>query len=328
MQARAALVQSQNRYISSWKQMAAAVGIPGLPPSTLADRVDMPLPDLNFDALLEQVLNVYPDAQAARNLEAQARFNLRLQQVTPVPDVTVYAGFFKDYTDPDHIRPGTYNMTVTVPIPVFDKNLGNILSADGRLLIAAEQLRVVRNQLTAQLADAFERFQTNRVQAQFYQEQILPDLRDPTAAFTNATSRSPISSPLATSSLLSRIWRTEFQRTSAFSCSSGSQSPTSQTCSSCRICATSIARRLPIPHPRPNKSPHHDLFNRQSHELAAQPSISDSAIGDVERRPWSDSAPACRAGFTCRGVGSCAGCCGWRRLAVFVCASGGGRFEK
>jgi cobalt-zinc-cadmium efflux system outer membrane protein len=176
VQARAALVQSQNRYISAWKQMAAAIGVPTLPPATLADRVDMPLPDLNFDALLEKVLNVYPDAQAARNLEAQARFNLRLQQVTPIPDVTVYAGFFRDTTDPAAIRSGTYNMTVSVPIPIFDKNIGNIVSAEGRLVIAQEQLRVVRNQLTGQLADAFERFQTNRVQAQFYREQILPDL--------------------------------------------------------------------------------------------------------------------------------------------------------
>ena len=175
VQARGALVQSQNRYISAWKQLAAATGVPDLRPAPLAGRVDMPVPNLDFDTLLARMLSAHPDVQASRNLEAQSRYQLRLQQVTPIPDVTVGSAFQKDFTTPGFQRT-SYNLNVSVPLPLFDKNQGNIRAAQGRLQISAQQLGVTRNQLTFQLSDAFERFQTARVLGEFYRTQQLPDL--------------------------------------------------------------------------------------------------------------------------------------------------------
>jgi outer membrane protein, heavy metal efflux system len=175
VQARAALITAQNRYVSAWKQLAATVGVPDLPPAQLEGRADMPVPVLDYDRLLVWVLNNYPDVLAARNLQTQARLQLRLQEVTPIPDLQVYGTYQQDFTTPGFART-SYNMQVGVPVPVFDRNRGNILSAQGRLNSAMEQIRTVRNQLTAQLADAFERFETSRTQAQLYRDQILPDL--------------------------------------------------------------------------------------------------------------------------------------------------------
>ena len=106
VQARSALVQSQNRYISAWKQMAAHVaylaclGDTGRSRGYAAARSELRRP------LGEGSERLSRRAGHTHNLEAQARINLRLQQVTPVPDVTVYAGFFKDYTDPGTHPPG------------------------------------------------------------------------------------------------------------------------------------------------------------------------------------------------------------------------------
>ena len=36
LQARTLTIQGHNRYLAAWKQLAAAVGLPGLPPSELA----------------------------------------------------------------------------------------------------------------------------------------------------------------------------------------------------------------------------------------------------------------------------------------------------
>jgi outer membrane protein, heavy metal efflux system len=173
-QARVSLNQSQNRYIAAWKQLAVATGVPELPPAPLMSRVDMPVPNLDFDALMQLVLSVHPDIEASRNFEAQSKLNLKLQRRVPIPDVTVAGVFQNDFTQPGFQRT-SYNLNLSVPVPIFDKNLGNIRTAEGKVQLSAQQLAVTRNQLTSQLADAFERFQTGRVQAEYFRTQVLPD---------------------------------------------------------------------------------------------------------------------------------------------------------
>jgi cobalt-zinc-cadmium efflux system outer membrane protein len=175
VQARTMLVQAQNRYVSAWKQLAATIGVPGLPLTRLEGSAEMPVPRLSFDAALTRLLNVHPDMQAARNSQGQARLQLRLERVTPFPDIQVYGTFQRDYTTPPVART-TYNVQLGVPLPIFDRNRGNILSAQGNITKTTEQIRRTAYDFTGQLADAFERFETNRINLQYYREQILPDL--------------------------------------------------------------------------------------------------------------------------------------------------------
>jgi len=174
-QANMALVQSQNRYRSAWKQLAVATGIPQMRPAPLVGRADMNVPNLDFEALLSRVLNVHPDIEASRNFEEQSKLNLRLQHKVPIPDVTVAGAFQNDFTTPGFQRT-SYNVQVSVPVPIFDRNVGGIRSAEGKVQLSAQQLAVTQNQLTNQLADAFERYQTGRFQAEYYRTQMLPDL--------------------------------------------------------------------------------------------------------------------------------------------------------
>ena len=174
-QAQTILVNSQNRFVSSWKQLAVATGCPELPPSPLEGRCDISVPNLDYDILLERVLSVHPDLQASRNVEAQARLNLKLQKAIPIPDPTVTGVFQNDSTVPGYGRT-SYNLNVSVPVPFFDRNQGNIRTAFGKLDMSSRQYAVATNQLTGQLADAFERYQNGRFQSEYYRTQILPDL--------------------------------------------------------------------------------------------------------------------------------------------------------
>ena len=174
-QAQTILVNSQNRFVSSWKQLAVATGCPELPPTPLEGRCDISVPNLDYDILLERVLSVHPDLQASRNVEAQARLNLKLQKAIPIPDPTVTGVFQNDSTVPGYGRT-SYNLNVSVPVPFFDRNQGNIRTAFGKLDMSSRQYAVATNQLTGQLADAFERYQNGRFQSEYYRTQILPDL--------------------------------------------------------------------------------------------------------------------------------------------------------
>ncbi|MBI2824392.1 MAG: TolC family protein [Planctomycetia bacterium] len=175
VQARNALVQAQIGYVAAWKAMAVTVGVPGLPMAKLDDDAEMPVPKLSYEAALARMLNVHPDVQAARNTLGQARLQRRLAQVTPVPDVNVYGTFQRDFTTPNVPRT-TYNIQLGVPLPLWDRNRGNIISAQSNEIKSAEGIRRAEYDLTAQLADAFSRFETSRISLQYYREQILPDL--------------------------------------------------------------------------------------------------------------------------------------------------------
>jgi cobalt-zinc-cadmium efflux system outer membrane protein len=173
VQARAALVQARNGYVAAWKQLAASLGLPAMPPTQLCGRVDMPIPLFRYDAALQWVLSKHTDVLTTENTVQRARYNLRLAQVTPVPDVDVRFTVQKDYTAEPNLMQS--NITIGMPIPIWDHNKGNIIQAQGQLLRAVEEGHRVRDDLTSRLAEAFGRYDTNRQLLQLYRDYILPD---------------------------------------------------------------------------------------------------------------------------------------------------------
>jgi outer membrane protein, heavy metal efflux system len=173
VQARGALVQAQNRHAAAWKQLTAALGILGMPPRELAGRVDAPLPLFHYDQVLTTILARHTDVATARNSVLRARYNLRLAQITPVPDVDVRVAVQKDYTGSPVLT--QVGVQVGVPVPVWDRNQGNIIQAQANLLRAVEQEHRVRTDLTSRLAEAFERYENARTLLDYYRLNILPD---------------------------------------------------------------------------------------------------------------------------------------------------------
>jgi cobalt-zinc-cadmium efflux system outer membrane protein len=173
MQARGNLVQARNRYTSAWKQLAATLGLPGLPPTELDGRVDIPVPVFRHDQVLARILSNHTDVLAAENTIRKARYNLRLAQVTPIPDVDVRVMLQRDLTGPPfEMSP---SVMMSVPIPVWDRNQGGIMQSQAQLMRAVEESHRVRNDLTSRAADAFERYENNRVLLEYYRDHILPD---------------------------------------------------------------------------------------------------------------------------------------------------------
>jgi cobalt-zinc-cadmium efflux system outer membrane protein len=110
----------------------------------------------------------------AENTFIKAQYNLKLARQTVVPDVDVRLMLQKDYTGtPFNIDP---SVQVYFPLPVWDRNQGGIIQAQGNLVNSSEEAHRIRDDLTTRLADAFERYNTNRVLLSYYRDQILPDL--------------------------------------------------------------------------------------------------------------------------------------------------------
>ncbi len=171
LQARNNLVAARNRYTSAWKQLAATLGAVGMAPAPLAGDVAMPIPRYPYDAALTRVLKEHTDVATARNAERKARYALQKSQVAPIPDVTLNMHVNKYFTENNYV----HSLDIQFPLPIFDRNKGGIIQAQGNLVHAVEEAHRVRDDLTARLADAFERYDTNRAILEEYRDGILTD---------------------------------------------------------------------------------------------------------------------------------------------------------
>ena len=175
LQARFNLIQSQNQYLASWRQLAAALGLRDMPLTDVEGRVDMPVPVFEYNAVLAYVLAHHTDVGTAVNTIEQAKFNLRLAKVTPVPNVDLNLLGQKDGTAPPNVI--AHSLQASVPIPIFNQNLGGIKQATGQLIQAQADLEKTRNILTQGLADAFNRYLTNRENVAITLQQVEDQIR-------------------------------------------------------------------------------------------------------------------------------------------------------
>ena len=173
VQTRANLVLARNRYTAAWKQLASSLGLPGMRLTQLAGRVDQALPAYDYDKALDHILSRHTDVLTAQTAIQKARYDLRLAQITPIPDINLHLAVEKDFTTPPFAT--TSSIQLGGPIPLYDRNRGNIIQAQGALMRAIEEPHRVRDDLTSRLAGAFEQYDDSRTQLEYYRKQIIPD---------------------------------------------------------------------------------------------------------------------------------------------------------
>ncbi|MFN9718310.1 MAG: TolC family protein [Planctomycetota bacterium] len=172
VQARNDVVTAKNGLEAAWRQLAASIGMPHLEQQHVAGSVEHLLPEMDYQTLVT-ALQRHSDLIAANARIAAAGCNLRLQEVTPIPNITVYGAFQHDDTTP--LSDYSTNVQVSAPIPVFDKNQGNIATAHAQLVRARQDLTDVNNRLLSQLAEVHNRQKTAHTIVESYRTDLLPD---------------------------------------------------------------------------------------------------------------------------------------------------------
>src|SRR5262249_19272297 len=129
VQARNAVVQARNRYLSAWKQLAAALGTPDMPPTMLAGRAGPPPPVLPSGAALPRVLESHTEVLTGLNTITRAEYSLRLARLNRVPDLQTNTVLQHDNAAGND----QFNVQVGFALPLFDRNQGNIRQAEGQL---------------------------------------------------------------------------------------------------------------------------------------------------------------------------------------------------
>ena len=170
---RLAYKQAITGYVYAWKQLVATLGLPQLPLTEVSGRVDRLIPYYDYDKVLAHVLARHTDVLTARNGIQKAQYNLKLAQITPYPDVDFLAAVWKESTIPPYVI--FYQAQVVLPVPIWDQNKGNIISAQAALIRAIEESHRVENALTNTLAANYTNYQNNLYALEYYRRFILPD---------------------------------------------------------------------------------------------------------------------------------------------------------
>ncbi len=174
VQARAQLLQTDNDSQAAWRRLAATLNAPDMPPAEVAGRADAPVPQITHDEAANRIIESHTNLAIAQNSVTKSRLQVRLARITPwVPNIDTATVIQKDYTTPPFGT--TVNIQAGIPLPLFDRNRGNIMAAEAGLLRARHDYDRARNELLTSLADIFSRYQTSSVTLGLYRSQILLD---------------------------------------------------------------------------------------------------------------------------------------------------------
>ena len=155
---------------AAYRRLAAAAGDPRLAVHPLAASLDAPLPEYDADRTRETVLAVHPEVRAAKVGVERAQAVARRAEVEAVPNVTVTTGYVRQFEN----RSNDLRVGVSLPLPTFNRNQGNIRAARADVGVAYQDVARAENDLAERLAVTFRTYESSRRRAERYRTSILP----------------------------------------------------------------------------------------------------------------------------------------------------------
>ena len=160
-----------------WRQLAAVVGNPTLPLSPLAGDLEAEVPVIDQQQLLAALLRDSPDVKIAQAGVERAKAALRRARAERIPNIIVRGGFGYS-TEPverDARAAGPEaRIEIGIPLPIFNRNQGNIAAAEADLDRAERELKRLDLDLRARASTVLSAYQTAVNAVERYQRRVLP----------------------------------------------------------------------------------------------------------------------------------------------------------
>jgi cobalt-zinc-cadmium efflux system outer membrane protein len=171
-QARNRVGAARERLVAAERLLTIAVGVNSLPGPVAEADLPTKIPTVEF----EQALAAGEESPAIREAAAmaeQARAQVRLADLQNTPNLQLQTAAQYDFA----LRAPIAAVQVGVMLPVWNRNEGNILAAQGRLAQAEAGVGQARVRLRERLTAAYQKYRNARRQADLIEHQILPDAR-------------------------------------------------------------------------------------------------------------------------------------------------------
>jgi cobalt-zinc-cadmium efflux system outer membrane protein len=156
------------------RALAAAAGVSELPATDLAIDRGETLEEAPWQLLLSELEASSPELAAAGSELERARWSLQLACAQVTPNITGQIGVGVDTASDD-----TYAIVgVSVPLPIRNRNQGNIQTARADIAAASAAIEQTRLSLDGRLADAVGRYQTARQRYEQLVSRIVPNAEE------------------------------------------------------------------------------------------------------------------------------------------------------
>jgi len=162
--------KAHNRHLAAWRNLAVVAGQPDMAPTQLSGDIQDDLAQLTWENGVQRILANSPALAEAKTGVAHAEAVLSRQCAERMPNIDLQAGVLYDNATRDSIA----EVQIGVPLPVFNRNQGNIRKAQAEVTAARAEVRRVELELQQRLAGVFEQYQNSRCQVEKYASDILP----------------------------------------------------------------------------------------------------------------------------------------------------------
>ena len=161
-------------FTAAWKSLFTVVGLPCESAGALSGTLRIPLESRDWEATYCQLVEVSPEIRMACSRVALAQANMDRQKAQPIPNLSLMiAGGYDRGTGSEMV-----NTQVGIPVPLYNKNQGNIAAAWGEYCRATQELQRLKLSVRARLIDAGRNYDSAAAQVRRYDNEILPNARE------------------------------------------------------------------------------------------------------------------------------------------------------
>jgi outer membrane protein, heavy metal efflux system len=177
---RLAARMQENTLREEWRSLAAVVGRPDMPPATVAGDLQKDWPELNEEETVEAIANQSPAVNIADTGVERAQAILTRARREPVPDINVRGGleYNNELLGSAPFSKGWEGIAeVSVQIPFFNRNQGEIAAARAEIDRAEHEKRRIALTLRDRAASAVDQYANARLMAIQFRDAMLPRAR-------------------------------------------------------------------------------------------------------------------------------------------------------
>jgi cobalt-zinc-cadmium efflux system outer membrane protein len=159
-----------NEQKEAWHRLTAVIGVASLEPLPLSGELASDLPVYDWDQSYAEILGSSPELAAAAARVERSRLATERARRENIPNIDLMVSVQRMNQDGDNIA----GVQAGFPLPVLNRNQGNIMKADAELVAASNDVRRIELDLRDRLAIAFRRYANAKQQVDRYTDSILP----------------------------------------------------------------------------------------------------------------------------------------------------------
>lgn len=166
--------QTRAKLAAVWREIAAISGIPEMEYTKLQGTLPADTGVVDWEGLAAKIVTSSPEYAAAHDRISRAYAALKRQEVQPIPNMVAQLGAGVDYGT----NSGMVNLQVGVPLPIRNKNQGNISAAQAEICRAQMDALRIKNAIEERLAVVSREYDTATAAIDVYSNHILPSAQE------------------------------------------------------------------------------------------------------------------------------------------------------